>query len=182
MSTDFSQTTSQSNPKRVASIKKHTSEELDRRRGFLKTSALVGAAGLSANTTLANEILTSAANKTDRVCYELGFSIGQNLAQQIGSSPNQVVEPLHLHYRDSAGATVDSLRLGLIDGISTQHGNRPLWSETQAYQTAVLGTASLLNPVTGATARVEIPTVALSHLELNRSSQVAIDFITTKLV
>lgn len=151
-------------------------EQLHARRGFLKTGAFVSAAGLSANSALATEAFSPSSRQSD--CYQLGFSLGESLTKQAGTS----ALPLRLHYSDSAGATVDSLRIGLIDGISKQSGNRPLWSETQDYQAGLLGTASLHNASTGKTTRLEIPTVALSHLELNRSSRGAINFITTKLV
>ncbi len=151
-------------------------EQLHSRRGFLKTGALVSAAGLSANSALATEAFSPSFKQSD--CYQLGLSLGESLAKQAGPS----ALPLHLQYSDSAGTSVDSLRIGLIDGISKQSGNRPLWSETQDYQAGLLGTASLHNATTGTTARFAIPAVALSHLELNRSSQRAINFITTKLV
>jgi hypothetical protein len=159
-------------------MKTNQIEQRHARRDFLKTSAFVSAAGLSANTALATEIFTSPVSDTSCDCYQLGFVLGENLAKQAGTSAS----PLQMHYSDSAGTTVDSLRIGLVDGIIKQSGNRPLWSETQGYQAGVLGTASLHNLSTGTTARFEIPTVALSHLELNRSSQDAIDFIATKLV
>jgi hypothetical protein len=151
-------------------------EQLHARRGFLKTGAFVSAAGFSANSALATEAFSPSTRQND--CYQLGFSLGESLAKQAGYS----ALPLHLHFSDSAGTSVDSLRIGLINGIRKRSGNRPLWSETQVYQAGLLGTASLHNASTGTTARFEIPTVALSHLELNRSSQAAIDFITTKLV
>jgi hypothetical protein len=153
-------------------------EQLHSRRGFLKASACVSAVGISTNAALATELLTITASDTDSVCYALGFALGQQLVKTLDTS----ALPLQLHYGDSAGANVDSLRLGLVDGVGEQSGQRPVWTESQVYKSAVLGTISLLNPTSGAMVHIEIPTVALSHLELNRSTQDAIDFITTKLI
>jgi hypothetical protein len=152
------------------------------RRRFLKTGTAVSAAAM--NVSLVNAATSTSAtteltqNNGDLSCYKLGLSIGEQLAHQVGTS----AQPLQLHYVDAADTSVDSLRLGIVDGIRQYSGASPMWTETQAYRVGILGELSLVNATTGVSISAQIPTVALSHLELNRSTRVAIEFITTKLI
>ncbi len=157
-------------------------EPKSQRRNFLKKTAVMGTfsvtTAMGTSSGFAAELLSDSTAQQARDCYRLGFKLGERIALQLGGSNHT----LQFSYLDSAGPSVDDLRLGMVDGLSAHSKQRAIWSESQSYQVGLLGTARVHNPKTGQTIDVAIPAVVLSHLEMARSNPTSIKAIAATLV
>jgi hypothetical protein len=138
------------------------------RRDFLTGSAKLGAAAavvsaagvaFAANTATAAPVLASAHSD---VLFALGQRIGLDAAAAIGTFGS----PLSVTYLDAAGVSVDALREGIEHGSRAGVGCGVVCVESAMPYGSFLGMAHFSDPVTGRTARVEIHSEALSHIEM----------------
>ncbi|MBL8311398.1 MAG: hypothetical protein JNL19_13315 [Burkholderiales bacterium] len=150
--------------------------DVQSRRDFMLVGARTGA-GVAAVAALASAPGAMAAVLSDDVAtpavsgdllHTLGGRIGLEVANVIGT-PGQ---PLALAYVDAAGPSVDALRVGLAQGVEWHTRCATQCVETQTSPSTVIAVAHLSNPITGASARVEIDAVALSVIGLIESINV----------
>jgi hypothetical protein len=139
------------------------------RRDFLTGSAKLGAAAAVVSSGVGVAFATNAATDAPALASahsDVLFALGQRIGLDAAAAIGTFGSPLSVTYLDAAGSSVDALREGIELGSRAGVGCGVVCVESAMPYGSFLGTAYFSDPATGRTARVEIHSEALSHIEM----------------